>query len=201
MPHRIGGLVGLCCLLCAAPGWAQDEESSEPDSVFFVDALGVLTFGLTPGYEVSLGSASLVARLRIMNLGALSYLALPADEADDYFDWGVGAALGFRTYPMSHMRGFYVGGSAEIDHYVTADEDDDLAEYTTTLLTPFGEAGYRWIFGKFVLSVGGGAGLSIPIAASDEPIGDNGCVYDNSCEEERDMGFVVLANVELGWAM
>ena len=116
---------------------------------------------------------------------------------------GFSGGLGVRIYTnpyAGNMRGFYLGAACEYAYTKTRDDTDDMAEYSTYSMMPMGELGYRWVWGNFLLSVGGALGAGIPVSHEDTPIGENGCKYGNdSCPNERSVYPFGGISLDLGW--
>lgn len=209
MGHRIAGWVFVVCLMAAAPvARAQDgakygekpqpvasaSAPGKPDATmnFNLNLAGVLQFGPVLSLELGRHSAFHV-RLRPMNAGVMSYF-LGFDQVEDWFEWGIGAGVGFRHYFArdGNMRGFYLGAGVEgiftgwgreVDEAGTGNTID-VAE-TSHFVAPTFDVGYRIVTGRGMLwSFGGTAGYAI--------------VVDSSYADEEDV-FVGMLVVELGW--
>ena len=159
---------------------APDEERIKGTNLH-VNALGLLQFGLIPRVEFGDNLTGLIG-IHLPNTGALTYVLASADDED--YGFGFGVNLGMRYYFNSwdEQRGFYLGGFAEYAYSTSEDTVDDLAEYETHALITSGEVGFRWVFGSFLLDVGGMLGGFFPISSSGTPIGPGGCPFEDSCD-------------------
>ena len=154
------------------PAFAGDDvrdDGDEAQTVVSANALGILEFGPSIVREIGRENG-LSIRLRPGNLGILSYF-VGFDNYYAWYDYGGGLAGGYRRY-FSHeaLRGVYVGGALEVDytHWTSEDYDDFLGRdvrsgHVAISLIPTFETGYRWIFGRFVLGVGGVLAVVLPL--------------------------------------
>lgn len=194
-------------LLVATPGASAQTASKEGKEVAGVapapgkpaatmnlnlNLAGVLQFGPVVAFEAGRHTAFHV-RLRPMNAGVASYL-VGFDLSEEWFEWGIGAGVGFRHYfaREANMRGFYLGAGVEgifTGWGRTVDEDGtgntvDVAE-TSHFVAPTFDVGYRLVTpGGTLWSFGGTAGWAF--------------VVDSSYAPETDV-FVGMLVVELGW--
>jgi hypothetical protein len=195
--------------MCTGSGECEtstaDSASTAPASQEFatgtnlhVNALGLLQFGLNPRLEMG-GATTFLLGVHVFNTGVASYILLPGDDA--YLNYGVGGNLGVRHYFREDgaQAGAYLGGFLEYAVIKTTDDEDDMAEYTRHVVVPGAEGGYRWVWGTFLLDVGALLGAAIPIVSEDEPIGDDGCVYEDSCLEEADPALYGMAVIDVGF--
>lgn len=181
--------------MTSAPG--EPHEPPPTGVNFHVNALGLLQFGLIPRVELG-ESTTFLLGAHFFNTGALSYVVIVDDET---LEFSVGGNLGVRHYihPKGGQQGFYLGGFVEYAYLSMVDDYDDLARYVRHLVIPAADIGYRWVWGKFLLDLGGMAGVAIPVAAEDTPVGFGGCRYFNSCLEESDTTFFGMATVDVGF--
>lgn len=148
---------------------------------FHVNVLGLAQLG--PTFAVELGGrfVSGAIRFRAMNLGFLSY-ALVADEFRDtlLFSYGVAGELRFYSGRNGNMRGFFLGGALE--YVSTSSEEEHSIIYDTQLVVPQFELGYRWVWGSFLLEVGGGLGYALVVDATSRLIDERGTYYENDAQ-------------------
>jgi hypothetical protein len=198
----------------AAAASSSEAQSSEPEKKeepspsanshvnLHADVLGLLQFGLTPTVEFGGKHVAGFARFRAMNTGLLSYFLLDHND-EDVFKWGLGGALGVHIFSAGagNMRGAFGGLALEYVFGKNENKKVNLATYKTHALIPQLDAGYRWAFNRLLLGIGGRIGLSIPVAAKDEPIGPNGCAPDDAtaCNEDRSLSFVGGIFLDLGY--
>ena len=170
---------------------------------FHFNALGVLQFGLAPSLEVGGRHFGFATRVRVMNTGLMSYFVAGRPQNDNNFVFGMGAGFAARGYFLGkgNMRGLFLGAALEYSFVRIDDSEDDLAEYRTHSIVPMGELGYRWAFNRFLLGVGISAGAAVPVAWSDEPIGSEGCFYEDSCDDTRSTFPFGLLRLDLGWML
>lgn len=165
-----------------------------------INALGLLQFGVIPRVEFG-GATTLLLGAHFFNTGILSYSVIPGDSSADTFSFGIGGNVGVRRYfhPDGGQAGAYLGGFLELAYIKTVDESDDMAEYHRNLLIPAVDAGYRWVWGKFLLDLGGIVGAAIVTGAEDRPVGPNGCRYSDSCLEEADTTIFGMGTLNVGF--
>ena len=164
-----------------------------------VNALGVLQFGLIPRIEMG-GSTTFLLGAHFFNTGALSYVVIAGGD-DEEFDFGLGGNVGLRHYfnARGAQAGGYLGALLEYASLTTSDDTDDMAEYQRQVLIPAVDAGYRWVWGSFLLDLGGIVGAAFPVGATDEPIGDEGCAYVDSCLEETETTPFAMGTLSIGF--
>lgn len=172
------------------------EEAPSGTNVH-INALGLLQFGLIPRIEFG-GATTLLLGLHFFNTGVLSYSVIPGDDA---FSFGIGGNIGVRRYfhPDGGQAGAYLGGFLELAYIKIVDDSDDMAEYHRNLLIPAVDAGYRWVWGKFLLDLGGVIGAALVTGAEDRPIGSNGCRYSDSCLEETETTIFGMGMLNVGF--
>ncbi len=186
---------------------AVDASSTEPPpgkgprgTSLHVNALGLLQFGLIPRIEFG-ASTSFLLGAHFFNTGALSHVVIADPDGEESLDFSYGVNVGFRHYfnRQGAQAGGFIGGILEYAS-INITDDDDLAEYHTTLIVPAGDAGYRWAWDSFLLSLGGLLGVAIPVDETDTPIGPNGCAYEDSCDSEvGEPEVYFMAAIELGF--
>jgi hypothetical protein len=158
----------------------------------------VLQFGLIPRLEIG-GSTTFLMGAHFFNTGALSYVVLPGDEEEDELNFSIGGNIGLRSYLGGGQRGGYFGAFLEYASVTTSDPTDDRAEYHRGAVIPAVDAGYRWVWGTFLLDLGGLAGAAIPVSVTDTPIGPNGCRWENSCLENAETTGFAMAILDIGF--
>lgn len=159
------------------------------------------------GPRIEFGSSTTVLLgLHFFNTGALSYAVLAGD--DEELNFSIGGSIGLRHYfdARGAQAGPYVGGFAEYASITVTDDSDDLARYDRLVLIPAFDAGYRWVWGNFLLDLGGHLGAAFVTVAEDTPIGPSGeedpsagCVYADSCLEEADTMVFGMVVVDVGF--
>jgi hypothetical protein len=173
---------------------ATRSPSADSNLAFHINLLGLLQFGPTLALELGGKTASFAARFRALNAGALSYV-LVADASDGEtldFSYGLAATLRIYTAVQGNMRGFYWGPGVELVHARVV-EDESVA-YTTELVIPELEIGYRWAFGSLLVEVGAAFGYGFVTSATSELIADGGTLYSNDAEN----GAKALGTVAVG---
>jgi len=123
----------------------------------YANAASPLMFGLSATIE---GGASFAgwARLRSGNLG----LAIPLYESSsgDHVNPAFGFAAGGRWYSAGrgNLRGFYAGLGVE---YIPLSGSGDRKDWTMPVVVSQIDLGYRWVWGRFLMGVGGWVGPAI----------------------------------------
>jgi hypothetical protein len=181
-----------------APALEPEKARVPRGANLHVNALGLLQFGLIPRLELG-GSTTFLLGAHFFNTGALSYVVIPGGEEE--LNFSVGGNLGVRTYfhAKGGQRGGYFGAFLEYASIATTDDSDDRAKYERGLLIPAVDAGYRWVWGKFLLDLGGVAGAAFVVSAKDTPIGPDGCAYSDSCLEESDTTAFGMGMLDVGF--
>jgi hypothetical protein len=171
------------------------SPSAESNVALHVNLLGLLELGPTAALELGGKTASLSFRFRAINAGALSYVIVADSSSGEVleFSYGIAAALRIYTGVRGNMRGFFWGPALEFVH--TRVVDDESVGYTTELIIPELELGYRWAFGHFLVEVGGGIGYGIVTKATTEPLSEGGS-YASPNEAEN--GANALGTVSVG---
>lgn len=172
--------------------------SRDARTLIFVDMGGVVGYGARPGIEHG-EFDSFILRLHLLNTGILSHAVFVENE-NERFEWGFGASAGYRHYQSSwgNLRGFYLG--VGIDYSISrivSRGANDLAQLRQTA-APYGEFGYRWVFGNFALAFGPTLALRYPIFVGTLGSDRELCRTEFDCQEasRRLEGTV---NIELGW--
>lgn len=172
------------------------SSPDEPRFALYADPLGVLQLGATVGAEYGRSWAGHL-RLRIpMSLDIGNFRRGADYRITRDLTSGFAGGLGLRYYFGGEgLRGFYVGGGAELEYAVWDVYDyrvegsslswDEYSGDSLHLMLKV-EVGYRWVWGSFLLGVGGSFG--------------RGVVLDQSRAAATDYFFTTL-NVELGFAL
>ena len=174
------------------------EKPGPSGANLHVNALGVVQFGLIPRLEIG-GSTTFLLGAHFYNTGVLSHVVIPGD--DEELQFSIGGNIGLRHYfnRGGGQYGGYFGGYLEYASLTMTDETSDMAEYNRRMVIPAVDAGYRWVWGSFLLDLGGMAGAAIPVSIEDKPIGEEGCRYVDSCLEESDTTPFAMATVDVGF--
>ncbi|MFN0253914.1 MAG: hypothetical protein ACKV2T_44030 [Kofleriaceae bacterium] len=177
-----------------ATSFSPRDPSASSNVAFHVNLLGLLELGPTVALELGGKTASLSLRFRAINAGALSYVIIADASEGDVLEFSYGLAAGLRIYTAvrGNMRGFFWGPAVELVHARVV-EDQSIA-YTTELIIPELELGYRWAFGSFLFEIGGGVGYGIVTDASSELISEGGTYYPNDAQN----GANALGTVSVG---
>lgn len=174
------------------------QPSRDSRWLVFVDVGGVIGYGARLGVETGVLN-SLLLRLHLLNTGIMSHAVFVENE-NERFDWGFGASVGYRHYASTwgNLRGFYVGGGLDYSaSLIESRGDTDLSQIRHSA-APYGEFGYRWVFGSFALAFGPTLALRYPVFVGTFGRDKDLCRTELECEEtsRRLEGTV---NVELGW--
>jgi hypothetical protein len=177
---------------------AADGSRGPSGANLHVNALGLLQFGLIPRLEIG-GSNTFLLGAHFFNTGALSYVVIPGD--DEELNFSIGGNLGFRHYfsRRGGQLGGYFGAFLEYASLTMTDETDDRAKYERGLLIPAVDVGHRWVWGKFLLDLGGILGAAFVVSAKDTPIGEEGCAYVDSCLEEAETSAFGMGTLDVGF--
>lgn len=170
------------------------SPSANSNVAFHLNLLGLLELGPTIALELGGKHASLSLRFRAINAGALSYVIIADASSGDVLEFSYGLAAQLRIYTAVHgnMRGFFWGPAVEFVHARVV-EDESIA-YTTELVIPEFELGYRWAFGNFLVEIGGGFGYGIVTSAESELLSEGGTYYPNDAQN----GANALGTVSVG---
>jgi hypothetical protein len=123
----------------------------------FVNALGVLQFGLSPTFEYG-SHVAFNARVLFLNSGALSYVVASPDKLN--FSAFAGPGLRYYFGTDGNLRGGYIGGVALYGKW--EEQAGNSYKYDSSHLVLGAEGGYRWVFGNgFLLGLGALAGYNI----------------------------------------
>lgn len=174
-------------------------KSAEKNTLLFADVGGAIGFGVALGVEYGY-ETSFVARARFLNSGLMSHAVFQENEFQR-FDWGAGGSVAARHYEAwtGNLRGFYYGGGLDYAAITVSDRVRVGARQTLHSVAPFGEFGYRWVFGNFSFGFGPTIGLRYPIG-TDFTLADKvRCDGDRECEDVNRRRFEGTVHVELGW--
>lgn len=174
-------------------------ESADSKVFVFVDFGGIIGYGARVGVETGRRN-TIVSRATLLNTGIMSHAAYVENE-QQRFDWGFGASLSYRHYEKAagNMRGFYVGGG--LDYSVARLQlrgQLDIAQLQHSA-APFGEFGYRWVFGTFAIGFGPTLMVRYPVASTIVGQDSDLCGAEASCSEARGRRFEGMMHIELGW--
>jgi hypothetical protein len=181
----------------AAPNSSNDSSFS-----LYANALGVLQFGPTFGFEIGTRNVSFNPRFRLINAGLLSHIVL-AKSGDDQtleFSWGASGTIRFYSSPNGNMRGFFLGPGLEFDAVRVEDKPKYQQAFNTKVIIPEIEGGYRWVWGNFLLDVGLLAGYSFVLDKNTEDL--SGAKYGSSrtlSANEAESTIYGLGFVDLGF--
>jgi hypothetical protein len=177
----------------------RESPSANSNVNVNINVLGVLQLGLVPGIEFGGRHVGFTARLRLMTTGVLSHFLLADTTDDEEFASGLGFGGVLRYYSGvgGNLRGFYVGGGLEYVSTRVEDSTDDREAYETTLLVPEFDMGYRWVWGRFLLDLGGTAGYAIVQSKTTEDLsgGQDPFLYPNNAENQ----LYAMGVVDLGF--
>lgn len=124
---------------------------------FYIDPLGLITFGPTLGVEFGSDRFSLAIYGRWFSAGLLSTLLIL--NPGDVYDFSFGLGLRGRFYFRPGLSGAHMGLAAEWLRPVV-ENDDLLLLVTSNYLVPQVEGGYRWAGSRFFIDLSGGIGFS-----------------------------------------
>ncbi len=163
----------------------------------YMNALGVLQFGLAPTIEYG-SKLAFNARIQLFNTGALPYLIAGAGDDTLNFSWGAGPGLRYYYGQNGNLRGGYLGGQALIVSWSEQWEDKIL--YKTGAVALLAEGGYRWVYpNDFTLGVGIAAGPAPILDASTEAM--NGyTLYPGDYNDASTM-FIGFFTVDVGFML
>ncbi|HSC87099.1 MAG TPA: hypothetical protein VLC09_07510 [Polyangiaceae bacterium] len=173
-------------------------ESAGATEAFVLDPGGAAFLGVQAAYERGRISAW-VARVLFMNTGLMSYSIEPLNEFER-FELGVGLSLGYRRYErnVGNLRGFFYGGGL-LGQVVQVADDTNLFRRTTVLAGPYGEFGYRWVFGSLLFGFGPNLAIRVPLSNTLQSTGKGSCVESNACAQADAARFEGTLALEMGW--
>jgi len=164
---------------------SEQVRDTGPSFALLLDPGGIL-------FSLIFGIAAIEPDIQI---ALIDYLALDIKPAFAYYfgDWidadimGGGGSLGLRIIPFgTRLRGFYIVPRCGT-LYLQGESTNVSLE--TMIVTPSVEIGYSWIWGAFIMNLGGGAGYNITVAGDD--------IY----EDDVLRGFQLLFNFSIGFAV
>lgn len=174
-------------------------ESADATQSLLIDLGGIFFLGAQVGYEWGARDAW-IARLQLMNTGIMSYAIEPQNEFER-FELGFGASLGYRRYEakVGNLRGFYYGGGLLFQAVHTEDLFRGRFERTSYFTGPYGEFGYRWVFGSLLFGFGPNLSIRVPFAHTLYAREPGSCVYRNDCGTPGAARFEGTLALEIGW--
>lgn len=174
------------------------KESADSTSAAVLDVGGVMGLGVRPTYEWG-AMHSFQLRYQIMSTGAMPHVMEPLTEFER-FEWGFGTWFGYRRYEAKwgNLRGFYYGGGLGYSVVRLRDNQKRVAGITTHYVTPYGEFGYRWVFGSFLFGFGPAVAVRFPAFTHFNSLGEGSCVVANDCQRDSPSRFEGTMTVEIG---
>lgn len=174
-------------------------ESSDSKVLLLLNVGGVIGFGVQPGMEFG-KKHSFIVRAQLMNTGLMTHAAYEENEFLR-FEWGFGASAAYRYYEADwgNLRGFYYGGGVDYRITQVTARADPTSDEVVQTLAPFGEFGYRWVFGNFALGFGPTLAFRFPIASDVGKLNSEVCDVNADCEDVGASRFEGTMNVEIGW--
>src|SRR5690606_16960942 len=175
------------------------HKSAELKNVLFGDLGGIAGFGLAIGYEHGRESSFLL-RGRMLNTGVMSH-AVYAENEYERFAWGVGGSVGMRLYEATwgNLRGCSDGGGVDYSVIRVMDRVRTGEGQTLHSVAPFGEFGYRWVFGSFAIGFGPTIGLRYPVGTGFFSRGKAICRDEKGCADGDGRRFEGVLHLEVGW--
>lgn len=174
------------------------KKSKDKTTLVFVDVGGLVGYGVRPGMEWGKGD-SLISRIHLLNTGIMSYAAFAESELQR-FEWGFGTSVGYRHYEAAtgYMRGFYFGGGLEFTAIRVASRGELDVQQTVYAAAPYGEFGYRWVFGDLAFTFGPQLALRYPVATGVSGEDTDSCSESDSCENIVGRKLQGTMNLEVG---
>lgn len=174
-------------------------KSADSKTLLLADVGGAIGYGVALGVEHGY-ETSFLARARFLNTGLMSHAVFQENEFQR-FDWGVGGSVAVRHYEAwsGNLRGFYYGGGLDYAAITMSDRVRAGARQTLHSVAPFGEFGYRWVFGRFSLGFGPTIGLRYPIGTGFTAADRVRCGGGRDCEDVNRRRFEGTVHIELGW--
>lgn len=172
--------------------------SRDSRALVFIDMGGVLGYGVRPGLEFGTLHSGLL-RLQLLNTGIMSH-AVYVENEYERFEWGFGLSIGYRHYESSwgNLRGFYVGGGLDYSISMIGSRGDTDLNQMRHSAAPYGEFGYRWVFGSFMFGFGPTLALRYPVFVGSFGSDQDLCGKQFDCQETS-RRFEGTVNLELGW--
>lgn len=174
-------------------------QSADAKQAYLLDPGGIFFLGAQLAYERG-GRSAWIARLQLMNTGLMSYSLEPQNEFER-FEFGFGTSIGYRRYEAAfgNLRGFFYGGGALFQILQVVDDRRDDVTRTSYMTGPYGEFGYRWVFGSFLFGFGPNISLRVPVAHGFAARGPDSCVADGTCPSPAAARFEGTLQLEVGW--
>lgn len=178
---------------------AAGEESADSKSIFLVDLGGIVGFGLAVGIEWGRVN-SFLTRVRFLNTGVMSHAVFSENEFER-FEWGFGGGFGVRHYEAAwgNLRGFYYGAGFDYSVLRVADRVRVGEGQMLHSIAPYGEFGYRWVFGTFAVGFGPTIGLRYPIGSGFFKSNSEYCEAEDRCQDVERRRFEGVLHLEVGW--
>jgi len=177
----------------------RGAESRDRRVALFTDMGGILGAGARPTIEWG-DKGALLVRFHLLNTGLMSHAAFAENEYQK-FDWGFGTSIGYRVYEATHgnMRGFFFGGGLELAAISVVGRAEAQVNQLLFSAAPFGEFGYRWVFGKMLVGFGPTLSLRYPVATGIFGENEDLCLGDPDCENSNRRRFEGGMQFEFGW--
>lgn len=177
----------------------RGAESSDMGVTLFTDLGGVFGAGVRPSLEWG-DTGAFLLRLHLLNTGLMSHAAFAENEYQK-FDWGFGTSFGYRKYEATHgnMRGFFFGGGLEVAAISVVGRAEAQVSQLLFSAAPYGEFGYRWVFGKMLVGFGPTLSLRYPLATGIFGRDEDLCLGDSECEDSNRRRFEGGMQFEFGW--
>ena len=175
------------------------HQSKDKTTVILADFGGIVGYGVRPGIEWGQGD-SLIARIHLLNTGVMSYAAFSENEFQR-FEWGFGTSVGYRHYEATtgYMRGFYFGGGLDFSALRVGSRGEADVQQMLYSAAPYGEFGYRWVFGNLAVAFGPQLALRYPIATGLSGNDTDICERSERCDDIVGRRLEGTVNFELGW--
>lgn len=170
-------------------------ESRDSELLIFADLGGIIGFGAKLGVEFG-KQHSFLTRVTLLNTGIMTHAFFAGS-----INWGLGVSAGYRFYEADwgNLRGFYYGGGLDYSLLATTERGVSSRSDIHHSLAPFGEFGYRWVFGDIAVGFGPTLALRYPIGNGFTKSGAFICGGDPTCEDLGTSRFEGTLHVEIGW--
>lgn len=97
------------------------------------------------------------------------------------------------------MRGIYYGAGLQFAVLRVGSRGRENVNETLYSLAPYGEFGYRWAFGDFLLGLGPQLAISYPVASGISGPDADICEETERCDDANKRRLVGTVNFEVGW--
>lgn len=173
-------------------------ESAHSESAAILDVGGFLGLGVRPTYEWG-AMHSFHLRYQAMSTGLMSH-QLETQTEFERFDWGFGAWFGYRRYEgkWGNLRGFFYGGGLGYSAVHVRDNQREVVGATTHYAIPYGEFGYRWVFGNFLFGFGPSVAVRFPLFTHFNSLGEGSCAGRGDCARDAPSRFEGTMTLEIG---